>query len=203
MNDFSLIEKIDIIFKLISSSTVFFIFSIIGVVALLFFIICIIKNKKVNKWIIMSFIAFISALLLINYGKVIITVLDVMIDELFMALYFPKLPIYGFVLVINNLVFIMSIFNKNTPKQKKIINMISAILLNFFLILIIDVVSKNNINIHDEINLYTDSNLLVLLELSMGIFISWILANLIISAHLKLKKYDKTVTPPEIIFDWS
>ena len=82
-------------------------------------------------------------------------------------------------------------------------NTIQSIVLDFLFVLIIDVVTKNNINIYEEVNLYTNSTLLILLELSMGIFASWILVNLFISAHIKLKKYDVKELPkmPEIIFD--
>ena len=76
-------------------------------------------------------------------------------------------------------------------------------ILDFMFLLIINVVSKYNINIYEEINLYTNSTLLVLLELSMGIFTSWILVILFAKAHNKLKKYDKNEYPEmqEIIFD--
>lgn len=204
MNDFSLIEKINILIKLISSSPLFFAFSIIGVLFLIVLIFCIIKNKKLNKWIIIVIFTVIGLLLLINYGKILINVLDIIIDWVFMALYFPSLPTYICVLLITNTFCILSIFNKKQTKITKIINLITSIILDFFLFIIIDVVSNNNINIYEEINLYTNSSLLVLLELSMGIFVSWILINLILSAHNKLKKYDEKEYPmiPEIIFDW-
>ena len=72
-----------------------------------------------------------------------------------------------------------------------------------FLILIIDTVSKNNIDINDSLKIYSNTTLLVLLELSTAIFTSWILIKLFISAKLKLKKYDKKTYPkmPDIIFD--
>ena len=203
MNDFSLVEKIDILMKLISSSSLFLICSIIGIGLLVFLVVCIILNKKVNKWIFIVVVTLISILLLINYGSIIIKVFDIIIDSAFMALYFPNLPVYMSALLISNIVFILSLFNKKQIKSKKIVNISSSIILDILLILVIDIVSKNNINIYEEVNLYTNSTLLVLLELSMGIFVSWILINLILSAHIKLKKYDKKEYPemPEIIFD--
>lgn len=203
MNDFSFIEKIEILIDLISSSPLFLISSIIGISLLIFCVVCIILNKKLNKWMFIGVISLICILLLINYGAIIIKIFDAIIDSVFMALYFPSLRVYVCVLLISNGFFIMSIFNKKQTKINKIVNIISSVNLDFLLILIIDTVSRNNINIYEEINLYTNSILLVLLQLSMGIFTSWVLANLIISAHLKLKKYDEPEYPkiPEIIFD--
>ena len=66
-----------------------------------------------------------------------------------------------------------------------------------------DIVNTNNINIYDKVTIFSNSNLLVLLELSTAIFTSWLLLNILISAKHKLKKLDKKETPemPEIIFD--
>lgn len=203
MNDFSLIEKIKILMELISSSPLFLICMILGILILTGLIIFTILNKKVNKWLFIAVCVVVGILLFINYGGLIIKILDIILDGIFMALYFPNLPVYMSVLIIVNVMFVISMFSKKQTKSRKITNIVCSIVLDFMLILIIDVVSKHNINIYEQITLYTNSNLLVLLELSMGIFVSWILVNLFISAHLKLKKYDKKEYPKmqEIIFD--
>ena len=203
MNDFSLVEKISILMELISSSTLFLICSIMCIVLLLFFIVCIVLNKKINKWIFIILSAFICMIILINYGEIIIKVLDAIIDSAFMALYFPSLPIYMIVLIISNIFLVISIFSKKLNKSKKIINLTNGLILDFLLILIIEIVSRNKIDIYEQVTLYSNRYLLVLLELSMGIFVSWLLISLIISAKNKLKKYDSNELPEmqEIIFD--
>lgn len=203
MNDFSLVEKIGVLMNLISSSPLFLIALFVVIFLLVLFIVCTLMNKKINKFIFISAFCVIGIMFVINYWSVIIKILDAIIDSAFMALYFPSLPIYASVLLISNICFIITIFNKKQIKSKKILDIVNSIVLDFLLILIIDIVSKNNINIYEEITLYTNSNLLVLLELSMGVFTSWILLNLFLSAHTKLKKYDKVEYPkmPEIIFD--
>lgn len=203
MNDFSLVEKISILMELISSSTLFLICSIMCIVLLLFFIVCIVLNKKINKWIFIILSAFICMIILINYGEIIIKILDAIIDSVFMALYFPSLPIYMIVLIISNVFLIISLFSKKLTKSKKIINITNGLILDFLLILIIEIVSRNKIDIYEQVTLYSNRYLLVLLELSMGIFVSWLLISLIISAKNKLKKYDSNELPEmqEIIFD--
>lgn len=203
MNDFSLIQKFNMLMNLISSSYLFLIFMIIGILILTILIVFISLNKKVNKWLFISISSLVGILLLINYSEFIINALDIVLDSVFMALYFPNLPVYVTVIFITNTFFVVSIFSRKKTKSQKITNIVSAIVLDFLLVLIIDIVTKNNINIYQEVNLYTNSTLLILLELSMGIFVSWILVNLFISAHIKLKKYDAKELPkmPEIIFD--
>lgn len=203
MNNFSLVDKINILMKAISSSSFFVVCAGVVVVLLFFCVFCVIKNAKINKWLFCGLIIPVAILLLINYGEVIFNILDSIIDSVFMALYFPSLPIYASIILISNVSLVLVIFKKRKLKTKKIINLINTILLDFLMILVIDIVSKNNINIYEDINLYTDSTLLVLLELSMGIFVSWLLINLVLSAKIKLQKFDKKENKimPEIIFD--
>lgn len=203
MNDFSFVEKIKMLMGLISSSYLFLAIMIICILILTLLIALTMLDKKVNKWVFIVISIILGVLLLINYGDIIIQVLDVILDSIFMALYFPNLPIYMSIVLISNTMFIISLFNKKQTKAKKITNTINAIFLDFLLILIIEVVRNNNINIYEEVSLYTNSNLLILLELSTAIFVSWILVSLFISAHKKLKKYDKKEYPEmqEIFFD--
>ena len=203
MNDFSLIEKIKILMELISSSTLFLICSALCIGLLIFLIVCIVLNKKINKWVFISISVLIGLVLLINYGGIIIKILDSIIDSVFMALYFPSLPVYMVILITSNVFLIISLFSKKQIKSKRIINIINGLILDFLLILIIEIVSRNDINIYEQVTLYSDRYLLVLLELSTGIFTSWLLLGLIISAKEKLKKYDEKELPEmeEIIFD--
>lgn len=203
MNDFSLIEKINILMELISSSSLFLFFCMIGISLLIFFIVCIIKNKKINKWVYITVFSLIGLLIFISYSSILIKILDAIVDSVFKVLYFPNLPIYATILIISNVCLIMSLIRKKETKIRKIINLICSSILDILFVFIISVVSAYNIDIYEEINLYTNSTLLVLLELSTGIFTSWILVRLFESAHTKLKKYDKKQYPEmqEIIFD--
>ena len=203
MNNFSLIEKFNILMKLISSSSLFVLTSIICILFLICLIVFIILNKKIPKLIIIITSVLIGIIVLINYGAILIKMFDIIIDQIFMMLYFPTLPVYISILLISDIIFVTSMFITKNKKVIKIINSINFIVLNFLFILIITLVNKYNINIYEEINLFTNSNLLVLLELSTGVFVSWILVRLLVSAHDKLKKYDenKCNVMPEIIFD--
>ena len=166
-------------------------------------IVCIITNKKINKWIFIIIAILVGIILIVNYGAVFITILDKILDSIFMALYFPSFSIYISMLVTANMIFIISVFSKKQLKLRRIVNIVQVLLLDLFLILVIDVVSKNNLNIYEPITLYSNQILLVLLQLSMGLFVSNILINLLISAKIKLEKYDKKEYPkmPEILFD--
>ena len=203
MNDFSLVEKLEILVNIIVSSPLFLFCCMVGIAVLILFIICTKKEKKINKWVFISIWIVLGIILLINYNSIIFNIIDKLFDSIFMALYFPSLSIYITIVVFSNFSCISSFFSNKYDKKHKIINFIYCLIVNIFLVLIIDIVKSNNINIYDEINMYTNSNLLVLLELTSAAFVSWVLIVLLLSAHNKLKKYDVEELPamPEIVFD--
>lgn len=203
MNDFSLVDKLKILMNIIVSSPFFLFCFILGIVLLIFFIIYIKKGIIINKWILVSIWAILGIILVINYNSVLLHLIDDLINNIFMALYFPNFTIYLIILVISNFFFIYSIFNRKIKNSYRIINILNSLILNVFLIFIIDIVNKAGIVNYNNINIYTNSNLLVLLELSSAIFVSWILLNLLLTAYHRLQKYDKNEYPkmPEIIFD--
>lgn len=203
MNDFSLVEKLKILMDIIVSSPLFLFCFMIGIAVLILYIILIKKDKKINKWIFVLIWIVLAIVLLISYSSVVLDLIDRLFDSLFMALYFPSIGIYILILIISNFCFIYSLINKKINKTHKIINFIYALLINLFLILIIDIVKTSNTNVYNELEIYTNPNLLVLLQLNSALFASWLLVNLLLSAHSKLKKYDKKELPnmPEIVFD--
>ena len=115
MNDFSLIEKLKILMNIILSSPLFFICSLALVTLIIFYIVCIKMNKKINRWIFFSIWALLLLILIINYNAIIFELIDNVFDSLFMAIYFPDFSIYILMLVISNFVFIYSIFKFYLP----------------------------------------------------------------------------------------
>ncbi|MBQ9071672.1 MAG: hypothetical protein IJY25_00745 [Bacilli bacterium] len=203
MNDLSLAEKTKVLTDMISSSPLFLFCSMIAIALLIFFIICIKRNIKINKWIFIVSWIVLSITVIIAYNSVVLDLIDNLFDSVFMALYFPNLTVYIIILTISNFFFIYSVFNKKMYKAHKILNIVNTVIIDVFLILIIDIVSSNGINVYDELTIFSNKNLLVLLELNSAIFTSWILLSLLVSAHKKLKKYDKKELPKmqEIVFD--
>ena len=203
MGDFSLVEKLKVLMNIILSSPLFLFCSMLWVSLLILFIICIKKEKKVNKWIFISIWLFLLLILIINYTTIFINMVDAFFDGVFMALYFPNITVYIVFVSILNIMLIYSLVSKKINKGNKITNFICTLIVDFLLILIVDIINRNNINVYDSLTIYTNSNLLVLFQLTSAIFVSWILLNLLVSAHIKLKKYDNNEYPkmPEIIFE--
>lgn len=203
MNDFSLIDKILILINIIISSPAFIICFFAGIVLLALYIIFTILNKKINKWIVILVWSVSLILLVIIYRNVVVQLFDNLFNNIFMALYFPNLTVYLSIILISNFMFIYSIINKKITNSHRIVNIINAVIIDILMFFIIDIVSRNNINVYETLTVYSNSRLLVLLEITSAIFTTWLLVNLLISAYNKLKKYDKQEKKelPEIIFD--
>ena len=203
MKNFSLIEKFQILMKIIFSSPLFLLCFIFLLIILGLLIINKKTKIKINRWFFVSLWGILFLILIINYNDIVFSLVDQVLDYIFKVLYFPDLPIYVVTLIISNFLLILSIVSKNMEKSHRILNIITSIILDVILVLIIEIVNSNNIEIYDSINLYTNSDLLVLLEISMAIFVSWLLLNLLITVHHKLKKYDRVEYPKmqEIIFE--
>ena len=203
MNDVSLREKLKTLMNIIVSSPLFLFCFMMGIAVLIFFIISLKKEKKVNKWIFISVWIILAIIITINYHSIVFKIIDNLFDSLFMAIYFPNIVIFFIILFISNFFFIFSLFRKKLSKKFKIINFINALIVDLFLILIMDTVKTNSIDIYNQVSMYTNFNVMILMQLNSATFISWILINLLVSAHNKLKKYDKIELPemPEIVFD--
>ena len=203
MKNYSLVEKSKILMDIILSSPLFLFCFMLGIAVLIFYIISVKKEKSINKWIFISIWAVLAVIVLINYNSIVIKLIDNLFDSFFEALYFPNLTIYIIILIISNFFFFYSIFSKKIDRKYKLLNFVNVLIIDIFLIIIIDTVKTNNINVYDELNIYSNSNLLVLLEMTSAIFVSWILLSLLVKTHNKLKKYDKKELPkmPEIVFE--
>ena len=203
MQDVSFINKIGILNDILLSSPLFICLITLIEVGLIIFILFKRGKFKINKWIVIGIWGLIFLFIIIFYHKFFFNFIDNFINYIFTALYFPNLAVYSGVLTISNIFFVLSIFSKTMDKQHKILNIVNAVIINSLLLFIIDVVNVNHINVYEKITVFSNNKLLVLLELSTGVFTSWIILNLFFSLKNKLKKYDKKEYPemPDIIFN--
>ncbi len=99
-----------------------------------------------------------------------------LMDNFFVALYFPNLIVYLLMLIVTNIMFVKTVLNKKkTDQTKKVLGTLAFCLIHYILFLILNVVGTEEISILNETAIYQNSNLLAMIELSMGIFAVWML----------------------------
>lgn len=173
MTEYSFFERLSKIFDVIFSSP-FFVSLII--VLFLTIIILVINSKVVNKkpkMIASILYVLIAVLVIIRYGKYMLSINDSLVEKVFSAMYFPNLITYLCILLISVFVIIMSFMKKNNNIVTKCGNIFSFGLLWFMFVLILDVARTNNIDVYDVKSIYSNESMLILLQASTYIFIVW------------------------------
>lgn len=207
----SLVDKFKSLIDMISSSYVFII--VLGLfIGISIYLFKTVKNdcNKTKKNYIFGYSAIVLTAIIV-YNKSIFDLLDYLVNNIFVILCFPNLAVYIAMIVIINIIFIKSIFKKDIDIYIRSINISIYAFIHFMLVLILDTIVKNNVDVYSDISIYTNKNLLNLVELSIGTFVVWmaILAVIHIIKKLtngevnerKLSHNTEIVLEPITIFD--
>ena len=182
----NLLEQLSTLINIFITNKNVILISVIAVISLILLLLFNhFNNKKIIKIILASIYILIFGTLIYFYHTEIFTFIDYLIDNIFILLFFPNLAIYTLILLIINILMIKSVFSKGS-KIIKTISIIFFILFNIIFYLIIDNVIKNNILVYESLSIYTNANLLILIQVSMYIFIIYLVILLIsnISNHI-------------------
>lgn len=190
MADFSVVEKLKIIFSTIISTPLFLIASILGISLIVLMIIAFVKKVKIPKYVYFIGWGLVILFVGLKYSKIVPKLLDNLFDTIFKGLYFPSVGFYMFIIVITNISFIVLAIQKTVRKSYKIVSGITSIIMNVLFIIVGGIMTKNKIDISDPINMYTNSTLLVLLQITMALFLIYVLIILFIRIYTKMKILD-------------
>lgn len=171
----NIFEKLISIFNIISSSYIYIVFSLIVVI-----LIALLMLKKISKKNCFIILLFSTKLLLgyiiyIHY-ETISNMINNIVDNIFLNIYFPSAYAYLFILLLTNIITIGSLLKPRNDKIYKTINGTCFIITNFTLALVLDTISKNNIDIFKKESLFANTNLVTLLEFGVNIFIVWLIS---------------------------
>lgn len=175
MTYLSIIEKFKILFDTFWDFKFILIFTILLLVLGFLYIIKVLSGKKYVLFMFISFALLFGISVVSNY-KVLSNTFDNFATILFGNIYFPSVYVYIAVLTISFIVFVVSMLSINLKKIYKIINSISFVINNILFVIILNIIAKNKIDIFSINSLYTNTSLVAILELSMGMFILWILS---------------------------
>ena len=206
MTYLTILEKLKILLDILLDYKIILIFTILLIILTLLYLVKILNKKKYILSTILSFIVVFSVSIISNY-KILSTTFDNFTTIFFRGIYFPSIYLYITTLILLLVVFIMSILSIKLPKTYKVINTTAFIINNIFLAIILNIIAKNKIDIFSVNSLYTNTNLVVILELNMSMIIIWLLSLIvvyltnIICDRITLKKKTKVPTTNEIGID--
>jgi len=133
------------------------------------------KNYKTTRTIYLICMLFIVVFLIMSYYSSIGNLIDNLMNNIFILIYFPNLAVYVAALIITNIILLVSIFNYKVSKLIKNINITVYCILSYILALILSLISKYNLDVFSNESVYQNKNAQALIELSSVIFIVWIL----------------------------
>ena len=190
MSKMSFWEKLDILFDL-SKSSYLYILIIFALLALgIIFTTTNKKNIDLNKKIYIGFAIFTFTCMFLIFHKSLSKIFDYMMNNLFIAIYFPNLAIYLAAIIITNIIVWFSIFNFKTSDSIRKLNTIIYLLMNYLLALVLSIIHKNNLDVFARESIYTNKQATAIIELSSIIFIIWILFLIIYKIILIYLKRD-------------
>ena len=175
MSYLSIVEK----FKILLDVKFIFIFLGVLVIATFLYLIKKIDNRKYIMIITLSLLLILGIDIVINY-KELAEVFDNFMTIFFSNIYFPSVYVYVGTLLIVAIAFITSMFNKMLNKVYKIINGITFVMNNILLVIILNIIAKNKIDVFTPNELYTNINLVAVLEISIGLFVLWVLSLIVV-----------------------
>ena len=189
MEELSLLEKFGVLFDNIFEHPLFIILLLVPAIIFL------LQKKHGKKAFVFVYLLVIIFVLYIG-GEVIFELFDNLMNGLFMTLYFPNFITLFVVVVLCSIIALVSFFSKKMYRINKIINITAFAVIQMLFVLTLTVIRSNNINIYADNALYTNSDVLTLMQLLIGTFTLQVIAILIINGINKVTDIlDKRSTP--------
>ena len=179
MKDLSLITKLQTVFDLITSRNLYLMILVLIVFLTILFITTNGSNRKQSKkaYILLYLAGFIF--IAFQYGGSILTLIDYAINEVFITYYFPNIVIYLIMLITTNVILWKTIFNDKVNFKLKVINSTAFAIIMYLFILAVSSINNLNLDVFNITELYSSNQVRSLLELSMFIFVFWVVVILI------------------------
>ncbi len=186
MENISIWKMLETVANLVLSSPFFIITLIVGLILLFFMIFSIVKNQRISKGLSIIVWIFLLLFIVFRYNDYLYSLCDNLVNNIFVQIFFPNLATYIIMLISTVIIMIYTIMKKSSPRYLKVMNVLFPFVIIFLFILTLDKIVNLNINIYEQLTVFSDKNLLVLIELSMLIFVVWILLLICIKIVRKL-----------------
>ena len=186
MSPLSLITKLQTVLNLITSRNLYLMILVLIIFLTIIFITTNGSNRKQSRrtYILLYLAGFIF--IAFQYGSSFMTLVDYAINEVFITYYFPNIVIYLLMLIVTNIILFKTIFSNKADFKLKVINACAFGIIMYLFILAISQVSNLQLDVFNITELYSSNAVRSLLELSMFIFVFWIV---ILGLYYLIRKY--------------
>ena len=170
MQNYSLFEKIGILFSIIKTSPLFIVSFIIGIILITMMFLDLKTTKKIREKLLIVIWISVMIFIGIRYCNYLIKISDNLVEEIFTAIYFPNIAIYTIIIITVNIALIIGLLKKKMTTSYKVANVFTTVVIDFLFILILETIIKNKIDVYETLTVYSNKDLLTLIELSSGMY---------------------------------
>lgn len=174
MQNYSLFEKIGILFSIIKTSPLFIVSFIIGIILITMMFLDLKTTKKIREKLLIVIWISVMIFIGIRYCNYLIKISDNLVEEIFTAIYFPNIAIYTIIIITVNIALIIGLLKKKMTTSYKVANVFTTVVIDFLFILILETIIKNKIDVYETLTVYSNKDLLTLIELSSGMYTAWL-----------------------------
>lgn len=187
----SLVGRLRVIFKYISSS---YLSIETLLLSLLLFLILVVNLKRDNKMVQMIgigiYIGFVIGIL-ISYGSYVKTCFDSFVKAIMNYIYFPSTIVYFFIIIFVTTMILWTLFSKKLPKFKKLVNYLFFSILYYFFMSFISLAAYDGVDLVNTEILYQNDTILSLVQVSNFILLIWLIYTGFYALYrYYIKKYD-------------
>lgn len=175
MKYMNILEKLISLFNITKTSWVHLV-----CIGLILIFLLLLWRKKISKTK-CFLLSTLSTILLFSYviathHEILEKTVDDVINQLFVNLYFPSIYVYLFILVVIYVTTLASLINMKKKTIYKTINGTFFLIINFVFTLILENIAKNKIDLFKKASIFSNKDLIILLEFSVSIFGIWLFA---------------------------
>lgn len=199
MTQTTILDKLKIVFEVSKSSKLF-------IAVILFIILLAIvaltttrQNAKRGKFIYGLVYTTIIVAILVYYHESLGKMFDYMMNNFFIVLYFPNVAVYLAAIIITNIILLTSVFNFKTPKLVRNINIIVYAIIHYLLALVLNVITKNGLDIFSQNSIYENTEAQAIIEFSSTIFMVWIVFLLLYKMIRKYQLKDQVPVKRKVV----
>ena len=150
MERLSFMDKLSVLLEITKSSSLYIVI-LIAILALGLILLST-NNKKAkgSKFFYAIIYIIIIMTLLYAYRDSLSNMMDYMMNNLFILIYFPNLAIYVAAILISNIIIWLTVFNKKVPKIIKRINVSIYCITTYILMLILNIINENKLDVFSQ-----------------------------------------------------
>ena len=168
-------DFIQTLLDIISNSPSSVLFIIIGIVFATSMIINVKNKNKSKKLITVLGWLFVIFFIIIRYNSYLNQLFDNLINNIFIQIFFPNLATYIIIILTTNIIFLYSLLSKKIKNFNKIFNIIFFTMIMILMLYTLEQIISNHINIYQFKEVYSNNNILTLIQSTTLLFTLWII----------------------------